>query len=382
MTSVENPGIPAPHGEGNDPAQPRRGPSAQTETAREAARQFEGLMVRELMKVLRKTVPESSMNGSGFSGQMYTEMLDDALADELAKGTGLGMRDMLERSLGGDPTTGTAGVDSLGPEDSLAHLVGTVRRPGLQQHYGPRHYTSEVQERLHLAAAEMLAEDGAQWGREGRLSHDDLRSDFATGNPGHEARFNVRDANGYQGYYKCNLFAFEMARRAGFQVPVVGRNRGWGYPAPNRITQDAADGSVEHGWARVATQEPAARLDQDLQAGRRAFMLTGEATGERAGHMAVVERIHSIDRDSQGRVTRVVFDGWEARTQGAEHLSRRTWNIAGNAGGTLARNGFAQIEVLEMRSAGDGEATEIPTSSRAGSSKLDNLSQDRTRIDR
>lgn len=358
------------------------------ELAKQAAAQFEGLIVRELMKVLRKTVPESAMTGSGFAGQMYTEMLDDALADELGKGHGLGLRDMLEESLGGSDSTGAASDGTtaipLDVFDRVGHLAETVRRIDGYGSYTPEppDYTEGAAARVRQAAEAMMAAGSdARWAREGQLSEQDLASDFATGAVGSEARFNVRDANGYQGYYKCNLFAFEMARRAGFQVPVVGRARGWGFPAPNRITHDASDGQVQDGWARVASHEAAGTMDGDLRQGRRAFLLTGAATGERAGHMAMVERIHQIDRHRDGRIRRIVFDGWEARSQGAEHLRRRTWNVAGNPGGSLARNGFEQIEVLEMRSVGQGETAEIPLSSRAGPSRRD-ISFSRSQKDR
>jgi hypothetical protein len=179
----------------------------------------------------------------------------------------------------------------------------------------------------------------------------------------------VRDARGYQGYYKCNLFALELARRAGFSVPVIGRARGWGFPAPNRLARDAADGRLEGGWASVATGEDAAALDRDVRRGARAFALVGEATGERAGHMAVIERVHEVRYGDDGRVDRIVFSGWEARERGAQHLTRRTWNRVGHPGGTQARNGFERIEILQLRQAAG--APEVRLSTRAGVSELD-----------
>jgi hypothetical protein len=80
-------------------------------------------------------------------------------------------------------------------------------------------------------------------------------------------------------------------------------------------------------------------------------------------------------------VRRVVFDGWEARSEGAQHLTRRTWNLTGNPGGNLARNGFSRIEILELTPR-SGAGNEIPLSNRAGSSDLDNSSQVRSGSDR
>ncbi|MEM9194165.1 MAG: rod-binding protein [Myxococcota bacterium] len=326
--------------------------------SREAAQQFESLVVRQLLAVLRKTAPSGTMMGGGQAGEMYMQMFDDAIAERLAEGGGIGLGSMLEGALGG-------AVEAL---PSLAYETD------FRRYAGPRMGAPLPGAGANLqAAASELLQGSHRWSREGQLLPRDLQSDFSTETPGGEARFNVRDANGYRGYYKCNLFAFELARRAGFQVPVSGRHRGWGYPAPNSVTVDASDGRLERSWARVVTGETRERLDAGLQAGERGLMLTGSAAAEgRAGHMAIIERIHEIDYDDDGMVRRVVFDGWEARRDGAQHLTRRTWNRRGNFGGNLARNGFANIEILELRRPQTIETPEVPISRRAGASNLDN----------
>jgi hypothetical protein len=84
------------------------------------------------------------------------------------------------------------------------------------------------------ATCSAKTESRSSGGREGRLSEGDLASDFVTGEPGSEAAFAVRDARGFEGYYKCNLFALEMTRRAGFEVPLIGRHHGWGLSRTDR----------------------------------------------------------------------------------------------------------------------------------------------------
>jgi Rod binding domain-containing protein len=344
--------------------------------ANEAARQFEGIIVRELMKILRKTAPEGGLvggsGGSGYAGEMYTQMMDDALSDQLTSAGGIGLAPTLASAFG-----------STDPHAAQLSTTGPISfsMPGLRsESYGVT--GNGLTARVQYAAASLLDGGGAErFSREGQLLSNDLASDFETSTAaGDVARFNVRDANGFQGYYKCNLFAFELARRAGFDVPVVGRTRGWGYPVPNTVTEDASDGALSRGWARVATGRGATEIDGDLSAGRRGFMLTASADG-RAGHMAMVERVHEIQYDDEGQVRRVVFDGWEARSEGAQHLTRRTWNLTGNPGGNLARNGFSRIEILELTPR-SGAGNEIPLSNRAGSSDLDNSSQVRSGSDR
>lgn len=335
-------------------------PEAATERSlAEAAQQFEAVLVRQLLKVLRRTAPSGGLLGdSGPGGGVYLQMFDDALADQLTKAGGLGLSPMVARALGGEAPAAVRGTThrvSMAPEapSSSEPIHGIVRR-------------------LREVAARLTYGDRAgRWGREGALGPEDLSSAISTQEPGGVARFNVRDANGYRGYYKCNLFAFEVARRAGLAVPVVGRPRGWGYPGPNRVASDATDGLLEKGWASVVTGEDARSLDRDLRRGTRALMLVGSARDGRAGHMALLERVHRIDYGSDGTVRRIVFDGWEARERGAGHLARRTWNAWGNPGGHMARNGFEAIEIVELRRAAPGSQAEVPLSTRAGPSRLD-----------
>jgi hypothetical protein len=210
-----------------------------------------------------------------------------------------------------------------------------------------------------------------QWGRAGRLTEADLASDFATEGPDGVAAFNVRDAAGFEDNYKCNLFAFEMARRAGFEVPLVGRTRGWGYMGPDGVTADANAGLLRGEWGEVVTGETAESLDSAIVRGDRAFMLTGSSVDGRSGHMGVVERVHEVDYDEQGRVQRVVFDGWEGRSRGAMHLTRRTWNRYGNPGGEDARGGFDSIHIIALRRPQNGARPERPIHENANASVHD-----------
>jgi Rod binding domain-containing protein len=327
-----------------------------------AARQFEGLFVRQLLTALRKTVPEGGMLGGGggdASRSVVFGMIDDALASALSEGGGIGLAEALEASFSGSPTLGTthsslpAGPIPLGPRVTISPLA--PNGPDGEQLRGATGL-------LQNAASPMVSDDAARrWSRDGTLGPQDLASPIETPlESGGVARFNVRDALGYQGYYKCNLFAFELARRAGFQVPVVGRSRGYGYMGADTVARDAGDGAVRGQWARVATGESAESLDGGIARGQRAFILAASSPGERPGHMAVVERVRSVEYGTQGEVRRIVFDGWEAKPSGARHLVQRTWNVIGNEGGTQPHNGFDLIQILELRHAGAGGTPEIP----------------------
>jgi len=177
--------------------------------------------------------------------------------------------------------------------------------------------------------------------------------------------FNVRDAAGFQDRYKCNLFAFELSRRAGFMVPLIGRTRGWGYMGPDGVTADAQAGRLRGGWGHVVTGERADSLDSGIVRGDRAFLLTATGAGGRAGHMGVVERIHRIDYDPEGRIERIVFDGWEGRTYGATHLEGREWVRHGHRGSAGSRGNFEDIELVELERPSAPGAEERPVHERA-----------------
>ncbi|MBI2896539.1 MAG: rod-binding protein [Deltaproteobacteria bacterium] len=332
----------------------------------QAATQFEGILIRQLVSVLRKTAPEGGLlGGDGSSGQMYLQMFDEALADNLAEAGGLGMRGTLERAFGGESPAGETVHSTSGSTGNLSIGLPVEASSGEQL----RGATGLLQQ---AAGAMIIPEVSQHWSRSGTLGPEDLASPIATPSGEGVAHFNVRDALGFQGYYKCNLFAFELARRAGYSVPVVGRERGWGFPGADTVARDAGDDQqVRGGWARVATGENAASLDASIARGERAFMLSASSPGERPGHMAVVERVRSIQYGEDGRVRRIVFDGWEAKPSGARHLTQRTWNLIGNEGGSQPHNGFDLIEILELRRPRPGTPAETPVSRPGGPSLRD-----------
>lgn len=340
-----------------------------------AATQFESLLIQQLVQVMRSSIGEGGLFGSGAGASMYASMFDQNLATSMSSAGGLGIRQVLERSMLGPQAYAAAQQQNhelrpLAPATPFApRTVGEVMEARPSSGVTLVGQTGRLQD----AADAMLGPRGfaPQWGRAGRLTEEDLASDFYTEGPNGRAMFNVRDAAGFQDCYKCNLFAFELARRAGFQVPLIGRTRGWGYMGPDGVTADATRGQLRGNWGRIATGESAESLDSGIVRGDRAFLVVGSSVGDRAGHMGIVERVHEVEYDEQGRVQRLVFDGWEGRTRGAHHMTRRTWNRAGTHGGEDVRGGFSQIELIELRRSSDGEAEERPVHPNAAPSVHD-----------
>ena len=73
--------------------------------AADAAQGFEAMLLTQLIKGLRKTVPESP--DATAAGQMYQELFDEQLAQEVARNGGIGIARILESYL--DRTGATAG---------------------------------------------------------------------------------------------------------------------------------------------------------------------------------------------------------------------------------------------------------------------------------
>ena len=74
-------------------------PLQRAESTEEAAKQFEGLMLQLMIKEMRKTLPEGGLF-SGSDMEIYQDLLDQAIADNIASGEGLGLAEQIMASLG------------------------------------------------------------------------------------------------------------------------------------------------------------------------------------------------------------------------------------------------------------------------------------------
>ncbi len=81
---------------------------------RRAADEFESLFCGQLLRAMRSTVPENGFWGQSAGTQMYRQLHDEALADQLARTGGLGIADLVVQQFRGSVSTAgeaTAGVD-------------------------------------------------------------------------------------------------------------------------------------------------------------------------------------------------------------------------------------------------------------------------------
>ena len=76
-------------------------PDATPEAKRAAfdrvAESFEAVFISQIVRGLRESFTKELMGGGGFGKEIYASWFDQALAEALAKGGGMGLKDQLER---------------------------------------------------------------------------------------------------------------------------------------------------------------------------------------------------------------------------------------------------------------------------------------------
>jgi flagellar protein FlgJ len=76
-------------------------PKSQTEDPglRKASKEFEAFFLGQILKDMRRTVPESGLLGQGPEENMMRDLLDDEWAKQMAQGRGIGLAQVLYRQL-------------------------------------------------------------------------------------------------------------------------------------------------------------------------------------------------------------------------------------------------------------------------------------------
>ena len=73
------------------------------EAIKEAARTFESLFLNEIMKNMRKTLPQDGLLNQGFANNVFNSMLDQEYSQIASKSGQLGLAEVIARQLGADP---------------------------------------------------------------------------------------------------------------------------------------------------------------------------------------------------------------------------------------------------------------------------------------
>lgn len=88
----------------------------------EAARQFEAVLLRQMLKGLERTTKAQSADQSPVGQSEYGSLVVDAVAESLSRAGGLGLAELLARKVAADPRMDGAAA--------VSELRGVDRRPG------------------------------------------------------------------------------------------------------------------------------------------------------------------------------------------------------------------------------------------------------------
>jgi hypothetical protein len=73
--------------------------SAKKLKLRKAAEGFEAIFIRQLLSTMRSTIPDGGMLGSGMAGNIYGDIIDNAMSETMSKRSELGLADVLYNRL-------------------------------------------------------------------------------------------------------------------------------------------------------------------------------------------------------------------------------------------------------------------------------------------
>lgn len=71
------------------------------ESLRESSREFESILVMEMYKAMRKTIPEGGLFPKSIATDLYQEMFDMEMARQTASGPGIGIGEAMYRQMAG-----------------------------------------------------------------------------------------------------------------------------------------------------------------------------------------------------------------------------------------------------------------------------------------
>ena len=72
-----------------------------TKDPKQAAQQFEALLLQEMLKSMWATVPQGQLLSGSHEEKMYRDMLNEAVADSISQGRGIGIKDVILKDLNG-----------------------------------------------------------------------------------------------------------------------------------------------------------------------------------------------------------------------------------------------------------------------------------------
>lgn len=120
---------------------------------KETARQFESIFIQMALKSMRAAgaSQESSLMNSSQT-HAYRDMYDQQLSLELGKKSKLGLADLVEKQLGGNPDAGTAQLNGKGLDDYRSNTVMSLKQASAEQIMAERNAAMRIVNKLAPAA--------------------------------------------------------------------------------------------------------------------------------------------------------------------------------------------------------------------------------------
>jgi Rod binding domain-containing protein len=81
------------------PGKPPAVQPATTEKIKESATQFEAMLLQQMFKSMWSGVPSEGMLSGGREEEYYRDMFNEALANSVASGQGLGIKDIIAKEM-------------------------------------------------------------------------------------------------------------------------------------------------------------------------------------------------------------------------------------------------------------------------------------------
>jgi peptidoglycan hydrolase FlgJ len=121
----------------------------------QAAKQFESLFMQQVLKSMRDSVPKSELMGGGTANDMYTEMLDQQLAQSLSGRPG-GLAEVIARQLSRNMAPAASGQASVAG-NAPSPVIGGTAAPGAQTPVDPAAAAGQARLAAALRAARSQA---------------------------------------------------------------------------------------------------------------------------------------------------------------------------------------------------------------------------------
>ncbi|MFC1649943.1 rod-binding protein [Candidatus Latescibacterota bacterium] len=88
-----------------------------------ASKDFEGILVKEILKSMRSTLTNGGLFGTGTAGEIYSDMMDDAVANKIAERGDMGLAHIIYKQM-------VKNIDPNEYKDSLVNSENNVKGGG------------------------------------------------------------------------------------------------------------------------------------------------------------------------------------------------------------------------------------------------------------